>query len=294
MVELTTKTLDLPGSVPWRELAWATVQDSFFANIDKISRKLFWNNKQQLEADVNFAMRYSYLESQLSSSISDASDPLIMALFDEAAIVCGKYGSRVGKITTTISPANLLMSASGLFSEALSVSLQLLVVVGIFRQIARAKRPKSKLVLGTMFALGIAPTILSLGEWIAFDWALAKFHKLQRQRPRTKTKLEEFAFGEKKQEVILFGLKDWILAQWTKAADDNAPASPWEAPNDGVMAMRVLGRVSKAAFFMLIAARVDFPITSAALHMYERAVTSVFVTARSWKHKWATLLQCPF
>lgn len=173
----------------------------------------------QLHLDT--VLQRAYLATQLSLSIPSLSDPFISALTGEASIF-------VGWETRTVQISDGTSSQRGFSgpSDALDFVSHLLInLVRMVSQVYLVHRTlTSKAALGAgwssylLIFLAITPALLhTIGRLVRPDdksqWR--RYYRQARDAEKDVRKLG--SSGGYKQEVVLFGLKDWILARWDRA-----------------------------------------------------------------------------
>lgn len=339
--DITAKTLSDPGSVLWSQVAIAALQDIVINNLDGVGRRIFHKNKRQIHVsshhnhhipesrtdsqhEMNVAVRYAFLDTQLSSSISDATDPFTMSMFDEAAILTGGYAAQVNGKELRMSPADIM----GIFESTLSRSIRVVgqfgLVVRVFRRLM-AKRGKMMrksattesalkrwLTITALVTFGVFPSVASCAEY--YIWATedgrqeAKQERAERRPRMSKSRLEAFAYGDKKQEVILFGLKDWILSQWrTLALKEKFKKHHVDHPL--LVALPLIKQTLESSFYVSLEAQLSsadtaqvfiasgslrFPISVTEMETLRRSIQHVVFSTQYTNNEISKCIQAPF
>ena len=155
----------------------------------------------------------------MSLSIPALSNPYLSALMYEAGVFCGQEPHNRRSGGWRMSDAfEFLGSIVKVFSELVEVATQTLLIIRTITCAGQGFFTYSTLVL---FALAIAPGIVKLiSKWVLSRRINGKhsnhyWHRLH----QTEHDYRAMSQSHHKQEVVLFGLKDWVLDHWAEARE---------------------------------------------------------------------------
>lgn len=167
---------------------------------------------------MNHILERAYLATQLSLSIPALSSPYITSLVHEAGIFAGHEARVTG---------NMVRSSGGPFDCLSSIFSLLNILVTVISKVyllLRTLSSGSSLNLSSilLLALAIAPSFLRIvGDLFRprQTYAVRLSGIRNRQSKRDITNMGKV--GPHKQEIILFGLKDWVLGKWDMISTHN-------------------------------------------------------------------------
>lgn len=163
-------------------------------------------------------MSRTYLQAQLSLSLPSMSNTFLSALMFEGGIFAGfeHRTDRNGMSYMSGGPFNTLKSTFNLLTIVTEVITQVsLLLRTLFRGSTSLNSSSILLIL-----LALAPSAFRLVGSIAFRRHSNKDHRVGWLK-RRQAEQEVKDLGRKrdyKQEIVLFGLKDWVLGKWDEVA----------------------------------------------------------------------------
>jgi hypothetical protein len=162
-------------------------------------------------------MEKAFLHAQLSLSIPSMSSTYISALMYEAGVFAGfEYrNTRSNMKTRSGGPFETLQSTFSLITIIVEVITQIYLLLSTISSSSTTWNASSFILL----SLSLAPTILRLaGSWMIGAGRNSRGRgggrswRLKRQEEWDIRRLGKQ--GEYKQEMVLFGLKNWVMGKW--------------------------------------------------------------------------------
>lgn len=156
--------------------------------------------------------QYVQLQNRLRLDIPALADPLVQDLLDESNRFVNAFASGGNTILTPLGLVNLLRDLSQIISQA-TVLYTLLCTSG-----SRSTQLFSILLI----ILSKFPSLLrQIQYWVLSsedEWPDDKFSQHAAAVKRRIAHMENLAYSATyKAEIVLFGLAEWILAEWSKA-----------------------------------------------------------------------------
>jgi hypothetical protein len=161
-------------------------------------------------------MEKAYLRAQLSLSIPSMSSPYISALIYEAGVFAGfeSRRDRYNRMSRSGGPFQTFQAVSSLLSIVVEVITQLYLLLGTISSNYTVLNTSTVILI----VLSLAPTGLRLAaSWFAESMRNRKNGSTKDWRKQRRDEMDIRDMGRKgeyKQEVVLFGLKDWVLGKW--------------------------------------------------------------------------------
>lgn len=195
------------------------------AAADRVRR--FQANWQE---DLENEIEAGYLHAQLSLTIRDMNNDLEKDLLYEAGILAGF--NRIVRLASsglpslvggrTLQPQTAMSTIGKVIRDAIDVTSQLALVVSRFRRGGNAFSLENALIA----SLSLYPFVFSRLERAVNRSRSRKIMMQPFDEDRfthlDKTAVRDFTKPEMKQELVLFGLKDWVMKRWYKI--QNAPS----------------------------------------------------------------------
>lgn len=174
------------------------------------------HNDALVRTHINFIMERAYMRAQLCLSIPAVSNPHISALMYEAGCFAGFEArrSRNGLNMRGGGPFEAISSIFSLLTLTIQVATQLYLLLRTLTSAAGNQLNGSSIAL---IALSLLPSVLRLGGSFFFAQMRNDRRRLRGNKDRSEEReLRQISHtGEYKQEVVLFGLADWVLDKWT-------------------------------------------------------------------------------
>lgn len=190
---------------------------------DALVRVSAWSMRMSsadIQSRIDTKLERAYLATQLSLSIPSLSSPYVSALMHEAGIFVG-YEAR-----TVPGSGGYVRSGFSGPSDALGSIFQLLInLVGITSQlylIYRALSGGDSLSRVTwtsiiLIILSVTPALLRTLGGLLRPNARQDWRRYYQQARQTEKDVRDLGrSGGYKQEVVLFGLRDWVLSRWDR------------------------------------------------------------------------------
>ena len=160
-------------------------------------------------------MERSYLDAQLALSIPSMSSPYVSAVMYEAGVFAGfePRTDRYGMSIMTSGPFGTMNCLFSLVTHIVEIFTQIFLVLRTLSSASKDEFSSSTLIL---ISLALAPSVFRLGG----SWLFGRGRGPKRLRAGWHTRRQEMNVkdmvrkGGYKQEVVLFGLRDWVLAKW--------------------------------------------------------------------------------
>lgn len=158
--------------------------------------------------------QYVQLQNRLRLDIPALADPLVQDLLDESNRFVNAFTSGANTILTPVGLVNLLRDCSQIISQAT-------VLLKLYHS------PTSRYLFTTLLIiLPKFPCLLRhLQNWVLSpedDWPDDTFSRHATAVKRRIARMENLAYSATyKAEIVLFGLTDWILAEWSKATKED-------------------------------------------------------------------------
>lgn len=156
------------------------------------------------------------LQNRLRLDIPALADPLVQDLLDESNRFVNAFASGANTILTPLGLVTLLRDFSQILSQAT-----------VFYTLLLSSRAHTSYIFTTVLVvLPKFPSLLrTLQNWILSpedDWPDDEFSRRAAAVKRRIAHMENLAYSATyKAEIVLFGLADWILAEWSRATKDD-------------------------------------------------------------------------
>ena len=174
-------------------------------------------------AVINNRIKERYLHAQLSLSLPSLTHPFLVFLAYDAGIFAGFEHSRMnGKYTTIAAPFKAVEKIAKVVSGAVEIATEVFLIL---KTITKSSQNVFGLTTSIMSVLAILPTILDIFR----AWLLKRFRRRSRkERWRHEDYLRRLKWvmseEQYKPEVLLFGLRDWLLAKWRELTKEEIEA----------------------------------------------------------------------
>ncbi|KAF8313494.1 P-loop containing nucleoside triphosphate hydrolase protein [Clavulina sp. PMI_390] len=170
------------------------------------------SNSRFVQQSVRVELQSLQMRSRLRLDIPALADPLIQDLLDESNRFVNAFSSGANTILTPIGLTAILRDSAQIISHA----------VLVYTLVFSNPLDSSSLLAVVLIILPKIPSFLRAAQtWILSsenDWPDDEFSRRASAVKRRIAHFENLAYSATyKAEVVLFGLADWILAEWTKA-----------------------------------------------------------------------------
>ncbi len=143
------------------------------------------------------------------------SSPYLSALMYDAGVFAGfqPRTDRYGQAASSGGPFQTLSSTFNLITITVEVITQIYLLLRTLVSAGTKQLNSSSIIL---ISLSLAPSVFRLIR----SWTFSEWNKFKRRSAWRKARMEEREIknmgrkGDYKQEVVLFGLKDWVLEKW--------------------------------------------------------------------------------
>lgn len=174
------------------------------------------SNSVQVQQSVRQTYQRIQLQNQLRLDIPALADPVVQDLFDESNRFVTSLGSGMDTILTPVGLMSLLRDLTEIISQSFL----------LFKILSNPQFHQTQIWAASLVSLPQASAILArLRRWVQSpddDWPDDLFSQravaLKRRIAQLENLVYDFSF---KSEVVLFGLADWILMEWTKATQED-------------------------------------------------------------------------
>lgn len=164
---------------------------------------------------INYIMEKAYLQAQLSLSIPSMSSPYLSALMYEAGVFAGFENptDRYGRMSHSGGPFQALQSTFALITITVEVITQIALLLRTLASAGTKELNSSSIIL---ISLSLAPSAIRLvGIWSLTTATKGSKRDAWRKAREQEREIKDMGRkGNYKQEVVLFGLKDWVLDKW--------------------------------------------------------------------------------
>jgi len=161
---------------------------------------------------VRLHFQYVQLQNRLRLDIPALADPLVQDLLDESNRFVNAFASGANTILTPLGLVNLLRDCSQIVSQA-----------AVLHKLYHSSSSRRTFIFTTLLIiLPKFPSLLRyMQNWVLSpedDWPDDTFSRHATAVKRRIARMENLAYlSMYKAEIVLFGLADWILAEWNKA-----------------------------------------------------------------------------
>lgn len=254
---------------------------------------------RQLETYVDFRMERAYLRAQLGMTLQARNSPLHIARVHEAGVFAG-FEPQFGLERPVSGPWMMVQT----FGEATS----LLIRVGLQgTMLARmlfstfSGDPRYRWGNAALLTLSLAPAFLQLGFARIIDWMSDREEVGFVDQTPVRVEQATRAFATDAQftlELVLFGLKDWVLAQWETARQEIIRRQleyGTRVENGAEAAYTLLMSTVKYGFYALLATQsVPTSFTLGALHAQSSMSEDLLMAVNELKDCCQGVVQIPY
>ncbi|KAK4684083.1 hypothetical protein P7C73_g6120, partial [Tremellales sp. Uapishka_1] len=266
----------------WRVAAISMV----FSGSDDIFSFFAQNNDNVIKNHINYSMEKAYLEAQLSLSIPSLSSPFLSALMYEAGVFAGfeSRTSRQGHSSNSGGPFQILQSS---FS-VLTILIEVLTQAGLLiRTISSATSTDSSASSLLLIVLSLSPSLFRILGSFASSGVGTKGNKRMnwmRSRKDERAIKDLGRNGGYKQEIVLFGLKDWVMEKWDKLKIEQLNAQEMQKQQMGIVELGLgMGQEgAQTAFYVLLALRsLSTSLSLGSIRLYQSTAGSLLASLRN-------------
>lgn len=254
---------------------------------------------RQLESYVDFCMERAYLRAQLGMTLQARNSPLHTARVHEAGVFAG-FEPQFGLERPISGPWMMVRT----FGDAMSLVIRVGVqgaMLGRMLYSAFSGNPRYRWGNAALLTLSLAPAIIQIGLGRAYQWLATR--EEQEYVDPTPHRIEQAtrSFATDSQytlELVLFGLKDWVLAQWEKARQEiNRRKQEYRSRTEGFIlsTAELLRNGVQYGFFALVATQsVPTSFSLGALHAQTEMSQNLLNAVMELKDCFQGVAQIPY
>lgn len=242
------------------------------------------------------------MKMKLGLDLQASNNPLYMAVVADASVFTG-HGQSMDDTGYVISSGGGAFYLLNFASEALVQLLQLGTQVAVIMRTISLSSPDTAITLGNVVLVGLslAPTLLTLcqerfGTWLNPYNDEPRAVRLRSLQEESKT-LENIGEGSKRQELLIFGYKDWVLQRWDKLeqlslAEEGTTTRKLEYLS---MVLEVLKTTVKSGFYVLLATQaIPTTLSLGAITLHGQMAEDLLSTSRRFAELFYVTYQMPF
>lgn len=210
LLDCVQDTLASNGPIDKHRIVKLALLNLFAAQAERILDALLYYNNQNVRYNIDEKIEYLYLKSQLTLDIPTLSDDRVAPLLTEAGAFAGfeSFTSSNGQYAK--SPSRQMVALTDMLRDIVALVSRSSVVIHTI--LGTTKNGKFSLSTMLFLFMSFLPSLLGLLTIVNHHWS--RFFL----PPMTKREIHELGRnGQYKQEILLFGLGDWVMEKWKQA-----------------------------------------------------------------------------
>ncbi|KAG9042468.1 hypothetical protein FS837_010826 [Tulasnella sp. UAMH 9824] len=212
LLDCVQDTLASNGPIDKHRIVKLALTNLFAAQAERILDALLYYNNQNVRYNIDEKIEYLYLKSQLTLDIPTLSDDRVAPLLTEAGAFAGfeSFTSSNGQYAK--SPSRQMVALTDMLRDIVALVSRSSVV--IHTVLGTTKQGKFSFSTILFLFMSFLPSLLGFLTVVNHHWG--RFFL----PPMTKREIHELGRnGQYKQEILLFGLADWVMEKWRQAND---------------------------------------------------------------------------
>ncbi|KIO28294.1 hypothetical protein M407DRAFT_22503 [Tulasnella calospora MUT 4182] len=212
LLDCVQDTLASNGPIDKHRIIKLALINLFAAQAERILDALLYYNNQNVRYNIDEKIEYLYLKSQLTLDIPTLSDDRVAPLLTEAGAFAGfeSFTSSNGQYAK--SPSRQMVALTDMLRDIVALVSRSSVVIHTI--LGTTKQGTFSLSTVLFLFMSFLPSLLGFLTVVNHHWS--RFFL----PPMTKREIHELGRnGQYKQEILLFGLGDWVMDKWRQAND---------------------------------------------------------------------------
>ncbi|KAG9015907.1 hypothetical protein FRB90_004217 [Tulasnella sp. 427] len=213
LLDCVQDTLASNGPIDKHRIVKLALLNLFAAQAERLLDALLYYNNQNVRYNVDEKIEYLYLKSQLNLDIPTLSDDRVAPLLTEASAFAGfdAFTSSNGQYVK--SPSRQMVALTDILRDLVALVSRSSVVIHTI--LGTTKQARFSLSTFLFLFTSFLPPLLGLLT-VGGHHFFGRFF----MPPMTKREIHELGRnGQYKQEILLFGLADWVMEKWRQAND---------------------------------------------------------------------------